>query len=350
MLIVWISDVWIIATGRLISGLSHGIAYLTTMTHVADNVVKEKRGRLISSIHLATDTATFILSIVIMYSYPYNGGIRIEQIVGILAIGFAAMGILFTRYLFTDSRDWDVVEKSGDELKERKVNVSDDDVRSAYCILKDDNIRPLLLMIAVTLVCALSNNLILNTKLIEVTETSIIHEEIESDSELTPNTSAIATVILVTFRYAAGLTMIFICDSFDRKKCLGLAAGLSALSLSITHILSSNLSECTSSIIVIVPGIFAITFQIFVGAGVEPIRHVLISEAFSTTKKYWSIAVVAVVESSIQIAIIGLSFIKDYGFFVTLFIYISIGVVALLTIVLHMKLPETRGISFGKLR
>lgn len=357
----------VVAVGRLISGLGHGIAYVATITHGAENVIKEMRGRLISSIHFIVYSSVFTLSLVMMYSYPFPGGIRTEQMVGILAICFSLMGIAFTPCMTYESvtqllywnnerqalenmiklRNESIITWNiSNDLQEMKLMVAEDREKSRN-ITKDSNLRPLLLMLTVSVVTALSSNLILNTNLIEVTSKSFMGSR-EPINETDPNSTSIAAVILVTFRYASGIVMILFGDSFSRKKFLRLSAGLSALSLLLTHILSRYTLEYTNGVNWI-PGVFAIAFQLFVGAGVEPMQHVLVSEAFSTAKKYWSIAFIAVTDSLIQIVIIGLSFI-DVGLFVTIFIYCSILLIASMTVILHMQLPESRGISLRQAR
>lgn len=357
----------VVAVGRLISGLGHGIAYVATITHGAENVIKEMRGRLISSIHFIVYSSVLILSLVMMYSYPFPGGIRTEQMVGILAICFSLLGIAFTPCLTYESvtqllywnnerqalenmiklRNESIITWNiSNDLQEMKLMVAEDREKSRN-ITRDSNLRPLLLMLAVSVVTTLSSNLILNTNLIEVTSKSFMGSR-EPINETDPNSTSIAAVLLVTFRYASGIIMILFGDSFSRKKFLRLSAGLSALTLFITHILSRYTLEYTNGVNWI-PGLFAIAFQVFVGAGVEPMQHVLVSEAFSTAKKYWSIAFIAVTESLIQIVIIGLSFI-DEGLFVTIFIYCSILLIASMTVILHMQLPESRGISLRQAR
>lgn len=357
----------LVAVGRLFSGLGHGIAYIATITHGAENAIKEMRGRLISSMHFIVYSSVFTMTLVMMFSYPFSEGIRTEQMVGILAISFSLMGIAFTPCLTYESvtyllywnnerqalenmiklRSESVVTWNiSNDLQEMKLMVAEDRDKSRN-ITKDSNLRPLLLMLAVTVITALSSNLILNTNLIEITSESFMGSRVPIDED-EPSSTSIAAVILVTFRYTPGFIMILFGDSFSRKKFLRLSAALSALSLLIIHIVSRYALEQTNGISFI-PGVFAIAFQIFVGAGVDPMQHVLVSEAFSTAKKYWSIAFIAVTDSLIQIVIIGLSFI-DEGIFVTIFIYCSIVLIALMTIILHVQLPETRGISLRQAR
>lgn len=368
LVIVLFNNAWLIALGRLIAGLGHGIAYVTTISHGSENAIKEMRGRLISSIHFLIYSSIFTLSIIMMYTYPFPGGIRTEQMVGILAIAFSLMGLAFTPCLTYESivhllygnnehqalenmiklrSESGVTWNISNDLQELKLMVTEDRQKSRN-ITKDGNLRPLLLMLALSVLSGLSSNLILNTNLIEITKKSFIdHGEAINDTDL--NMLSVATVILVTFRLAAGLIMILFGDLYSRKKILRLTAGVSAMSLLIAQILSRYTLDYTNGINWI-PGIFVVVFQIFVGAGVESLQHVLMSEAFSTAKKYWSIAFIAIVDSLIQIAIIGLSFISAGDIFVSIFMYCSIVLIALMTILLHMKLPETRGMSLRQAR
>lgn len=362
----------VIAIGRFISGLAHGIAYLATITHGAENVIKEMRGRLISSIQFLINSSAFTLAIVMMYSYPFPGGLPLERMLGILAILFALMGIVFTPCITFESityllyqnderqaldnmiklRNESVVTWNiSNDLQEMKLMVTEDRQKSRN-ISKDSNLRPLFLMLGLSVIAALSTNLILNTSLIELTSQSFMgngQTYNNTSDETNPVVSSIniATVILLTSRYVPGIVMILFGDLFSRKKFLRLSAGLSVVCLLILHIVSGYTLETKG--VNWVPGVFAIAFQIFVGAGVEPMQHVLISEAFSTAKKYWSIAFLVICESFIHIAIIGLSFI-DVSVFVSVFIYVSILFIALMTTFLHIKLPETRGISLRQAR
>ncbi|KAG4067410.1 hypothetical protein HA402_009647 [Bradysia odoriphaga] len=323
------------------------------------------RGRLISSVNVMIYSSVFTLTIVTMFT-SLPGGIHTEHMVGYLAISFAVMGILLTpcltyesvTFLLYRNNDRQAVENMmklrnesvvtwniSNDLQEMKLMVTEDRMKNQN-ITKDSNIRPLLLMTACVAVSVLTSNIILNTRLIQITMTSFMPNW-EPDSE-TPDSACIAAVILVTFRFFAGIVMILFGDSFSRKKCLWLSAGLSTVCLLITQILSSFVLTYTNGVNWI-PGAFAVAFQLFVGVGVESMQHVLTSEAFSTAKKYWSTACVAISDSIIQIAIIGIGFI-DSSLFVTIFVYCSIVIVALLTVLLYIKLPETRGISLRQAR
>lgn len=357
----------LVVVGRLVSGLGHGLAFVTVITHGAENAIKEMRGRLISSTHFLIYSSVFTLTLVMMYTYPFPGGIRTEQMVGILAIGFSLMGIAFTPCLTYESITYLLYSKNerealanmiklrsesvvtwniSNDLQEMKLMVAEDREKGKN-ITNDRNLRPLLLMLVVSVVTALSSNLILNTNMIEVTAKSFMGNREPTTNEVTPNITSIAAVILVSFRYASGIVMILFGDSFSRKKFLRLSAGLAALSLLLMHILTRYTLEHTNGINWI-PGVFAIAFQIFVGAGVEPMQPVLMSEAFSTAKKYWSIAFIAVVDSLMQIVLVGLSFI-DADMFVTIFLYCSVVLIVSMTVILH-KLPESRGISLRQAR
>ncbi|KAJ6633817.1 putative metabolite transport protein CsbC [Pseudolycoriella hygida] len=357
----------LIMVGRFIAGVSHGIAYLTTITHGAENVIKELRGRLISSIHFIIYSSIFTVCVVMLYSYPAPGGIRIEQMIGILVICFTLMGVAFTPCLTYESvtfllhrnnerqalenmiklrNETFVTWSISNDLQELKLMVAEDKVKSKN-IVKDSNKRPLLLMLALSVISVLSSNLILNTHLIEITAKSFLSTFYGTYPGIA--STAVASVILVTFRYCSGLVMIFSGDLFSRKKCLRLSAAIAALSLLATHILSSFNLENASGINWI-PGVLTIVFQISVGAGVEPMLHVLMSEAFSTAKKYWSIALVVTLHSLMQMAIVaGLHSINE-SIIASIFIYLSVVLIALLTLVLHFKLPETRGISLRQAR
>ncbi|XP_037033403.1 low-affinity glucose transporter HXT3-like [Bradysia coprophila] len=363
--VAWFHIDWLLAVGRFVSGLGHGIAYVATITHGAENVIKEMRGRLISSVNVMIYSSVFTLAIVMMFT-SLPGGIRTEQMVGLLAISFAIMGVLFTPCLTYESvtfllyrnndrqaaenmkklrNESEVTWTISNDLQEMKLMVTEDRMKSPN-ITKDSNTRPLLLMMACSCVAVLTSNIILNTHLIQITMTSFMPNW-QPDSE-TPDSAFIAAVILVTFRFSAGMIMILFGDSFSRKKCLWLSAGLSMVCLLITQILSSFVLNYSNGVNWI-PGAFAVAFQLFVGVGVESIQHVLTSEAFSTAKKYWSIACVAISDSIIQIAIIGLCFIES-SLFLAIFVYCSIVIVALLTVLLYIKLPETRGISLRQAR
>lgn len=366
--IAWSHIAWLLAVGRLISGLAHGIAYVTTITHGAENVIKEMRGRLISSVNFLIYSSVFTLTVITMYAYPLPGGIRTEQMVGIMAISFAAMGLLFTPCLTYESvvfllyrnNDQQAVENMmklrnesvvtwniSNDLQEMKLMVTEDRIKSQN-ITKDNNMRPLLLMMAYCCVSVLTSNIILNTHLIEIIMTSFMagrHGDL-----LTPNSATIAAMILTVFRFSVGMIPILFGDSFSRKKCFRLSAGLSTVCLLIAQILSLfTLTEDYTNGVNWIPGIFAVAFQLFVGIGVESMQHVLISEAFSTAKKYWSVAFVAISDSILQIVIIGLGFIGD-SLFVTIFVFCSVAIIALLSVLLYMKLPETRGISLRQAR
>lgn len=364
--IAWFNIAWVIAVGRLLSGLGHGIAYVATVTHGAENVIKEMRGRLLSSIHFIVYSSIFIISLTFMYVYP--GGIRTEQMVGIMSIAFAVMGIIFTpcftyesvTYLLQRNYDRQALENMiklrsesditwniSNDLQEMKLMVTEDRVKSKN-ITKDSNLRPLLLMLVLSVAIGLANNLILNTKLIEVTEKSFIGRRESTHDAVQVSGTSTATVILASFRYASGILMILFGDLFSRKHILRLSAGLAAISLFLAHILSRYTLDYTNGVNWI-PGISVLIFQIFVGAGIEPLQHVLVSEAFSTAKKYWSIAFVVAIDSVIQIAIIIASFI-DVDIFVTIFIYCSIVIIAMMAVIMHLKLPETRGISLRQAR
>lgn len=346
-----------IIVGRCLAGFAHGIIYNATITHAAENVVKEMRGMLFSSINYIMFTGVFV-STILTASITYDISswwdissrtMTSDVAFGIFGLVLSVLSIIcntFMTYesvpylLRTDNEPEAVVSflklrnesvmtpKFIDDLDEMKLMVGQDR-QDNQNILSNGNGSATGKMIALRVLATMTNNYLINYTLLSMTTLL-----------LNPINFELAPVILSGSRFAVSLILIFLSDFIRRKIQLTVSSVTSGIVMLIMAIIFASVTYLLSTAWVL--GALAIVFQILVGLGIDPMQHLLLSEAFSTSKKAWSIALVTSVEYLLQIFFIGIYYvgIVDRVRFIVI-LFVTAGVMLALALLLQLALPET---------
>lgn len=340
-----------IIVGRCLAGFAHGIIYNATITHAAENVVKEIRGMLLSSVNLMMFCGVFvstILTVSVTYTYYNNSSLTSDVVIGIFGLVLSVAGIICTTFLTYESvpyllrRDDEqeaivnllklrnesvMTTKLTNDLEEMKLMVGQDR-RDDQNILSNGNGSATGKMIILRILSTLTNNFLINIVLINFTLL------------LVPSNYELAPVILSGTRFAAATIPLFSTDFIKRKIHLAVSGFTSGLLILILAIIVAAVSFTTSATWVL--GTLSILFQIFVSLGIDPMQHLLLSEAFSTSKKAWSIALVTSVEYLLQILFIGVYFANPLDRVrILVILFITSGVMLALSLLLQLAIPET---------
>lgn len=214
------------------------------------------------------------------------------------------------------------------EMAEMETMVQQDqqDNRNVFV---DGNVKPLLLIVMIRLMAALTNNFILNIVLI-------------GSCELILNEPQFASSMIIAARLLMSVGQIFYADVIPRKIQIFVSATLAGLLLMGLGVVL-NVVTITSSINYYIPSLFAMHFQVFCGMGIEQMANVYLAEAFSTAKKPWSLSFVMGIEHVFHLFMIGMAFttISPAGLYALLFA--SGGLLIFMGTVLIFILPETKG-------
>lgn len=158
-------------------------------------------------------------------------------------------------------------------------------------------------------------------------------------SLLNINSYQMAPAFLSGSRFIGSLVPVFSTDFFKRKSHLAVSSVTSGLLLLLLAIIIATVSSPSSLWIF---GTLSIAFQLFASIGIDPMQHLLLSEAFSTSKKPWSIMVVTSVDYCLQILFIGLVFVDSItSLRLNVILFTSTAVMLGLSLFLHLALPET---------
>lgn len=337
-----------IIAARCIAGLAHGIIYNAVITHASENAVKEIRGMLLSSINCVMFCGVFVSSALIA-SVANDHSRDMTGVFGIIGLVVTVAGVASTIFLNYETvpfllrrgnesgaiinllklRNESVMTpKLTHDLEEMKLMVGQD-VRESSNILADGNVSVTGKMIILRVVAVMTNNFVINYILM-----SMVMLLLNGDNY------KIAPAVLAGSRFIGSVIPVFSTDFFRRKSHLAVSSVTSGLLLLLLAIIISTISSPPSSYWIF--GTLAIVFQLFVSIGIDPLQHLLLSEAFSTTKKGWSIALVTSVDYCLQILFIFLLFLAPINELrLNVIQFASAGVILALALFLHLALPET---------
>lgn len=329
------------------AGVSHGLIYITTIIHASENVIKEMRGRLLSLINFAMISTIFLSTLL----YAVNSSKNNDLVIGILGLVFAVVALLLTPLMPYESIVF--LMRRGEERKALEnllklrsettetasiqselqdfTNMLEQDKNIGANIFLDQNIRPLFLVTIMRIMAILANNIIINTVMIAGTHVLLHHVEVPQNA-----------LILVSIRFAVSFVPLIWSDTFLHKTMLNYST-----------VVSSSFTLLVGIMMVAIAGheinfYFALFFfvQAFSSFGIDPMQHIVMSEAFSTAKKPWSITFATTIENALQIVVIAVFSNVNLTEPLITGVVIGAGVIMVLfAFVLNSMLPETSGMT-----
>lgn len=309
--VAWFNDYTAILIGRLIGGFVHGILYMTIVSHYAENSVAQMRGRIVSNIGVVLNGSAVFITFFNYFDWAiFNMESSYSaRLVGIFVIVFAVLGLILNYFLTVESvhflMDLDQKheattaltklrsEKSSDSLTitreinqiEEMMNQANEENRN---IFKNENFRPLLVIIIVKVIAFLTNNAIINTMIVRA-----VQVKLEDNTML-----FVAPLVFAGVRLFFGFFSLICGDYLTRKRLISFGA------ISGIFLAAYSFMMMTEPILCPYPGGFVILlacFQAALGFGADPVVHVITSEAFAKNKKRLSIASTTIIEYVLQL-------------------------------------------------
>jgi len=229
------------------------------------------------------------------------------------------------------------------ELEEFNSMVVEDKQNSCN-ILNNGNVKPLVLMVMMRLMVALTNNFVVNVVTISFVS-QIFYTDYLYQYRLIP-------LAVVAPRLFMSIVQIFYADVFKRKIQVIESSTLAGILIILSGILMNTLRATSSYqawVFGIVFAVLWLTFQLACSIGMDQMQDVYLSEAFSTVKKPWSIAFVASIEHLFHIFMIGMFFVfTDSPANSNVFIFITGVAIIIFGIILAKTLPETQNMSLKR--
>lgn len=359
IMIIWCSEEIGILFGRILAGLGHGIAYNVAVIHAGENAMKEVRGIITSTINCILWSSIFIGSLLIAsVQMGVSTTISSDRMIGILSLAFSVFALTYTVfwteesvvYLLNRGKLGEALEVFAKLRNETETNVSDDfeemrlminrDKLENQNIFRHNNKKPLLLMVTLKFLHVLTNNFLMNWIFMLITARI-----------LSNGSERMSPVILTAVRCFGSVLQTFLGESFERKTFLNTSCILSAITVLIIEIMMISINHYTGVTSWIV-AMLCVVFQFFVAFGIDPMHNVMLSEAFGTSKKNWSVVFVSLSENALHMFIIGICFVDGIRVETTyhLVLFASVTCILLLVVVLIFYLPETKGLSLSQTR
>ncbi|XP_065081841.1 membrane transporter D1-like [Ochlerotatus camptorhynchus] len=315
LLIIYPDILVVVAFSRSLLGLAHGMAYMIVVIHGGEIVIKDIRGMNISAV-------SYCIMIGALSHGAISPGATYEvmdpnRLVGILGLIYSAMGGLMAQFLTYESpvfllqqgcdadaiksmmklrnestETWDI----RNDLTEFKTML-DEDRETSRSILKDGNVRPLVLLSLCKIASVLSFNMALNLVRLHLLDQLFGLEEY-----------SMSAVVILMVRILLGMTAFFSIDKFGRKATMiasTFGSGIILTILGMIYLIAYSVNRDVGIA-------FVLAYEVFASAGVAFVPDVYCSEAFSTKKKAASIGVVQTVENALQIMITAIVFTWDF--------------------------------------
>lgn len=226
-------------------------------------------------------------------------------------------------------------------LQEMKLMVSED-MSENRNIFTNGNWRPLLFMAAIKVLAFCGNNWILNV--IQIRIVSFI---------LGPPVVQFAPLILTSIRFVMSFVVVFVADLMPRKIMLVISGASTGAVLLLIGILEATVAQRRDLIAHNFSMVFCFILQLTVAFGIDPLQHILMSEAFPMKKKSLSITCVLVLEHAMQI--VAISIFMHVSAAVTNDLMIAIPftaavLISVITAALYFTIPETAGMTLRQTR
>lgn len=361
IMIIWCSYDIGILFGRIMAGLGHGLVYNVVIVHAGENSMKQIRGIITASINCFLWSSIFIGSLLIAtVQMGVSTTISSDRMIGIFGLAFSVFALMYTTfwteesvvYLLNRGKLGEALElmsklrnepetssKISDDFEETRLMVNRDKLENQN-IFKNNNEKPLVLMVVLKFLHVLTNNFLFNWTFMIITV-----------KIMPPGNRRMSPVVLTAVRFIGSVLQTFLGDTFGRKTFLNTSCALSCVTVLILEIMLISVTDYTK-ITEWVVSTLCILFQFFVAFGVDPMHNVILSEAFGTSKKNWSVVFVNLCENVAHIFIIGICFVDGAIIETTyhLVLFISVTLILILVVISVFYLPESRGLSLSQAR
>lgn len=346
-------------------GLSFGIAYVTVITHAAENAVNQIRGVILRCVGYVLSLSLFIAGATTYETAGEEIGtdINSEFMMGYVNLFYSILALVLAPLLTIESAPFllrrisdgysvsqreafviAVMAKLRDEagetpkirhdFTEMKHQLNEDEMNSKN-VLSQKNLRPLFIVIGVRVLSVCAKNLPFTILIM-----SYFNHELRSQTF-----SVNLLCVLLTCRFIFGMITMFFIDKFECKTFLYISSIFCGFLLFVTCLVRSENVFGAQPVRILNYGI--IIFFVFASMSIDCVGHVQTSEAFSYATKLWSIAIATGIEHIVHLLFI-IIFKLEYN--VTVFIIISIGLTLLGLSTLLTVPAKTKGLSLRQTR
>lgn len=349
----WINTI-ALCIARLLAGFCYGFIYITLITQVADNVMKTVRGYMASG--LAQSTLLGLIIGVGFSEHSWKAIPYMRVLFCIILIGFPVSSIILNRFLTyepitrllkmnQETEAYNVLNKLRIgkiessviqyEIDERKRMLLEDYSDLSQCcgfqnVFSNGNGMTILWMVLLRLLYVLTANMYL-----------FILSAIEVYQDL----NYLMHMMLMLARLLILLIPHYSMDKLGRRGLFltsGLGSGIllipfAAQQLTDIHIRGDLIAIITFGI------------HIFAALGIEPVQPIYASEAFPLSQRNASLAIVTCFEYILH-GIIAILVLLGEELTLKIFLVITPFAVLLLTIILFVKLPETKSMPLRRCR
>lgn len=346
--IVGPASIYFIFPARIISGIAHGIVYLTVLIHASEVAVPKLRGMIVASAHLCVFVGVFISSSTLIPVYKIRSyEVDPTQLMGLIGLKCIVAGLLIAIFLNRESPVFLIKKYREEEAmmvlmrlrseSHETMSISHDFEEFHEMILEDNNSslnlfkywRSFAFVMLLKIVFVSSFNMPLNNYFLELAKLHFYDAEDDKTG-----------VVLSGVRWAAMLLGMFAID-FKRLTLFFISTMSTALIL-LFILLKPISDESYGSVIV------TIGFQLFAGIAIGQIGDIFSSDAVNTRVKPYFIAITSMLENLIQILLIVSYFylkISIVNFMACFCLLLAVGATIGLTI-----LPDTSWLSLRNAR
>lgn len=339
--------------GRTFAGIFHGLIYLTTIIHTAENASKYIRHLLM--IEFGINSGISLACIALLRIPPYDQ-FHSDTIVAVPTLILIIIGI-FATHIFTKESpiyllqhqklvyEEDLSEAYDTFVSLQKSNITTEEIDEKFDEIKamlaeesqqtqnpftDGNLKSLFLCLCCRLVALLSFNL---PFIIEVllAENSIVSDKIENSHQI---------MIIILIWFIIGTLTIIILHHLNKKYLIFLFSTLFGISSTFVRILF--IFDIRYSLVYYLPAVLVLFYFYIVTLSMDTMSTLCISEAFSTPKRATSIAVIVIIEHLLHIILLIMYFNKMSN---TYWMIVSLGLMGL-SFKVYWNLPrDTDGLS-----
>lgn len=347
---VWTTGNTAICIARLLAGSTYGFTYITVMTQIGDNIWKMTRGYVASTMSHMSSIALLIAFLFSEKTWRTVASYHFVAHILYLLFALFGMGLTLwftyepvTRFLGSDDTSTaerifteicnDVVEpnKIRSEMQDKVKMMAEDysDEESCWCswlnLFSNGNGKPIVGMILLRILNVLTSNLFI----IAASAAAIYGKEI-----------FLMQIIVICVRILVLFLPKYSLDKLGRKALLAISGIGSGICFIPFAFYTVQLIPIRGDLIALI----TILMHIFAAFGIEPVQHVYAAEAFPLSKRNASLAFVTCVEYIFS-GIMIIWWLNRRVFFLKFVLFVAPVFLIIVTIILFVKLPETKSKS-----
>lgn len=332
--------------------MAHGLAYIHLIQHYGEICSDYERGRIGTAIHLFLLKGGVISSSTVIKFFTLEGRMDVNRFLGLCSLFLTVIAILMCLEFYQESpahlirrgkveralqtlmhlrKESSETPEISEQFNKLKESVAEEKLSNTTIFCRE-NLNALIVVLLLRLAFVLTFNYAMKYIHFDITKSSMIW--------------SVYKFILTLVHTFTVFFVLFTIDKGKRLHFMISATGSSIILIVLGCLRTTPLSD--SGLIIF---IIFIAFELFSAIGIGQTSHIYSTEAFASQRKSGSIAFTCCIEHFLQILIVLFTSLETHSSVFDVTLLLTSGItLAIVTIYLYFRLPETKNLSINEAR